>query len=358
MATVLRVVGYLSIPVLLISVGLTVRSIRREQAVAVTVRSSLIPMAFVAVMLFVYVVLLGVTTSGTTTWLPLIAGAVGGLWWNSKTTKLTLQDGRVLGAKTLWVLMPWAISMSLTQGLALAESSLTVPVGFTMMFAVSGLVFGENVGLLQRRARLLGGGSPVGPAVAAALIGFVVIGLPGVAQAADYSFEKIANGEEPSVGVDISGSGQGYYGDSISAFFRNDTGRTITVEVETGLQLVPANASVQTMLTLGQTVTVPPGGTSVLIKAFCGEMHDSAPGAGDTFTVQGRVDDPDLLRSMQEMKRRNMGDSRDAQDLVWFHRDGNDISGNPIALDLLEAGKRTPAREDAEKSAGAPTLPA
>jgi len=62
---------------------------------------------------------------------------------------------------------------------------------------------------------------------------------------------------------------------------------------------------------------------------------------------------PDLLRSMQEMKRRNMGDSRDAQDLIWFHSDGNDISSNPIALDLLEAGKRTPAREDAEKSAGA-----
>ena len=105
--------------------------------------------AFVAVMLFVYVVLLGVTTSGATTWLPLIGGALGGLWWNGKTTKLTLQDGRVLGAKTLWVLMPWAISMSLTQGLALAESSLTVPVGFTMLFAVSGLVFGENVGLLD-----------------------------------------------------------------------------------------------------------------------------------------------------------------------------------------------------------------
>jgi len=351
-ATLLRVVGYLSIPVLLISVGMTVRSIRREQAVTVTVRSAMLPMIIVSVMLWIYLVLLGVTSSAAATWLPFAAGIAFGLWWTTRTTRLTVSDGRVLGAKTAWVLLPWAISMSLTQGLALTESSLTVPVGFTVLFAVSGLVIGENVAVLQRRARLLGG-NPAAPAVAALLLAFVVIGMPGVAHAADLSFQKIANGGEPSVTVEVSGSGQGYYGDSISTFFRNDTGRTITIEVETGLQLVPRDATAQTMITVGQTIEIPPGGSTVLLQAFCGEMHDRAPGAGDTFDVRDRIDDTELLRVLEEMRRTGLGGTYDSQQLVWHFSDDNDVSSNSAAQEILRASRTRPIRDDADRSAGA-----
>jgi len=353
MATVLQIVGYLSIPVLLVSVGLTIRSIRRERAVTLTVRSAAIPILFVATSLVGYIAFIGVATSALTTWLPLLGGIVAGLWWNRATTRLTVREGRVVGVKTAWVLLPWALSITLTQSLALAESSLTVPVGFTLLFTFSGLVIGEQMGLLQRRAELLGRTPPVAPAAAVLLIAFLVIGLPGVAAAADYSFEKVANGEEPYVTVELSGSGQGYYGDSISAFFTNNTGRTITVEVGSGLQLVPRDSSVQTMLTVGQTIEVPPGGHSRLIKAFCGEMHDRAPGAGDTFDVRGEVDDPALVRALEEMRRRDLGDSREGQDLVWHFRDGYDISGNPAAQELLDATGRAPTRENAGKSGAA-----
>lgn len=353
MATVLPIIGYLSIPVLLVSVGLTIRSIRRERAVALTVRSSVIPVVFVVATLVGYIAFIGVATSALTTWLPLLGGVMAGLWWNRATTRLTVRAGSVVGVKTAWVLLPWALSITLTQSLALAESSLTVPVGFTLLFTFSGLVIGEQIGLLQRRARLLGSAPPVAPAVAALLVLFLVMGLPGIAAAADYSFEKIANGEEPYVTVELSGSGQGYYGDSISAFFTNNTGRTITIEVGSGLQLVPRDSSVQTMLTVGQTIEVPPGGHSRLIKAFCGEMHDRAPGAGDTFDVRGEVEDPALVRALEEMRRRDLGDSRDGQDLVWHFRDGYDISGNPAAQELLDAAGRAPTREDAGKSGAA-----
>lgn len=359
MAVVFLILGYLSIPVLIVSVGFTIRSIRREQQVTITNRSLLIPMVVVGVIVLTYVTLLDVTTTATTTWLPLVGGAAAGWWWCHATTRLTFDGSRVLGAKTVWVLVPWVTSMVLTQALALAQSELTVSLGFPVLFAASGLTLGEHAGLFRLRSRLLTGRpSPPAPAAAAAvlLIAFIVAGLPGIAAAETYDFEKIATGQEPSVHVEqIIGSGRGYYGDSISVFIRNDTGHTITVEVPTGLRLVPADAGVQEMVTVGQTLEVPPGGSSHLIKAFCGEMHDRAPGGADTFEVRGEVEES-LKRALTQIRRDNLGDSRDAQDYVWYLRDGQDISGNQVAQDLLEASKRTPLRRDAEESGAAIAL--
>jgi hypothetical protein len=359
MAVVFLILGYLSIPVLIVSVGFTIRSIRRERQVTITRRSLVIPMVIVGVIVLTYITLLDVTAGATTTWLPLAGGAAVGLWWCHATTHLTLEGGRVLGAKTVWVLVPWVISMALTQGLALAESGLTVSLGFPVMFAASGLTLGEHAGLFRLRSSLLTGRTPP-PAPAAAtvalLIGFIVVGLPGIAAAETYGFEQIANGEEPSVRVEqIIGSGQGYYGDSVSVFIRNDTGHTITVEVATGVRLVPRDAGVQEMVTVGQTFEVPPGGSTHLIKAFCGEMHDRAPGGADIFDVRGKVEEP-LERALTQIRRDGMGDSRDAQDYVWHLRDGQDISGNQVAQDLMDASRRTPLRRDAEESGAAIAL--
>jgi len=353
MAVVFMILGYLSIPVLIVSVGFTIRSIRREQQVTITRRSLLIPMVIVGVIVLTYVILLDVNATAAATWLPLAGGAAAGWWWCHATTRLTIDEGRVLGAKTIWVLVPWVISMGLTQVLALTESELTVSLGFPVMFAVAGLTVGEHAGLFRLRSLLLAGRTPPPTAATAAvalLIGFILVGLPGIAAAETYDFEKIANGGDPSVRVEqITGSGQGYYGDSISVFIRNDTGHTVTVDVRTGLRLVPGDSGVQEMVTVGQTLEVPPGGSTHLIKAFCGEMHDRAPGAADTFDVRGEVGEP-LKRALKQIRRDGMGDSRDAQDFVWHLSDGKDISGNQVAQDLLDASKRTPLRGDAEKS--------
>ena len=359
MTTLFRILGYLSIPVLLVSVGFTIRSIRREQRVAITRRSLILPMLMAAAVLLVYAVFLDVSTTALTTWLPLTVGIVAGWVWCHTATRLTVDGGRVLGAKTVWVLVPWVLSMLFTQVLALTQSTLTVPVGFSVMFAVGGLAFGEHAGLLRRRAVLLGGGGPGPPAASAAavavLVGLIVLAAPGLAEAKTYDFEKIANGEESYVTAETSGSGRGYYGDSLSTFIRNDTGRTITVVVATGLRLVPEDPAAQTMLTVGQTFEVPPGGAARLIKAFCGEMHDRAPGAGDTFHVRGRVGES-MMRGLLEIKRKDMGDSSDAQDFVWSLSDGHSIEGNQAAQDLRDGSRRTPLRRDAEESAAVAAL--
>lgn len=156
---------------------------------------------------------------------------------------------------------------------------------------------------------------------------------PAVHSAADYEIQDIMNGNVSGISVVVNGSGQGYYGQSLLASFNNNTGGNLSIRVPIGLSMVPANSGVQTMYTAGgETINVPPGNSQSLIIAFCGEQHDAGPGRSDTFSA-GSFATGSLLQTLHNINQAgNFG--RDAQQAVWHHTDGADISNNETASEL------------------------
>ena len=171
-------------------------------------------------------------------------------------------------------------------------------------------------------------------------IGWLGFCTPVTAADYDYQLQDVTNGNVPGLATLVTGNGP-YYGDSIRITFSNNTGQTYHVRVPIGLQLIPANSGVQTMLTAGgETLAVPPGQSSYPIKAFCGEMHDGAPGTSDTFTAGGFVSG-DTLQTLEEINRQEAFNST-GQAAVWHHTDGNDITGNDAAEGLAGGGGVSP----------------
>lgn len=153
----------------------------------------------------------------------------------------------------------------------------------------------------------------------------------------DFELQEVMTGNASGLYAQVNGSGEGYYGNSLRVTFANDTGQDYRVKVPIGLRLIPTDSSVQTMYTAGgESLSVPPGNSSYLIKGFCGEAHDSGPGSSDTFTPGGFADG-DLMRTLEEINRQESFNS-DGQQAVWHHTDGNDISGNDVARDLAGGG--------------------
>lgn len=156
----------------------------------------------------------------------------------------------------------------------------------------------------------------------------------------DYELQDVMNGNVPGLATFVQGNGP-YYGDSIRATFSNNTGQAVYIRVPIGLQLVPANSGVQTMLTAGgETLAVPPGQSSYPIKAFCGEKHDSAPGTSDTFSAGGLVSG-DTLQTLQEINRQEAF-NQTGQHAVWHQTDGYDITGEEGAVNLVSGGGVSP----------------
>jgi hypothetical protein len=167
--------------------------------------------------------------------------------------------------------------------------------------------------------------------------------------ARQVNLQDVLNGQVPGLTAVVRGSGRGWYGDSLQVFFENQTGETHSVKIPLGLRLVPEDTSVQTMITAGgETITISPGSSSSLIKAFCGEQHDHAPGTSDVFHPDGFVDSP-LMETVRRINQSETYNST-AQDAVWNHTDNKDISENDAARDL--AGSSGPSDEKAAGLAG------
>ncbi|MEN8614065.1 hypothetical protein ABFB09_02100 [Dehalogenimonas sp. THU2] len=166
-------------------------------------------------------------------------------------------------------------------------------------------------------------------------LALVFIGsLPSPLSAADHEIQDVMNGAVSGLNVTVNGSGGGYYGQSLQATFNNTTGETLTIKVPIGLAMVPQNVGTQTMFTAGaEIITVPPGASQSLIIAFCGEKHDSGPRRSDIFTPGGFATGS-LLQTLQNINRSGSF-GNDAQQAVWHHTDGIDISNNETATDLV-----------------------
>ena len=169
---------------------------------------------------------------------------------------------------------------------------------------------------------------------------WLALGTPVIAADYDYQLQDVMNGNVPGIATLVQGAG-GYYDNCISVTFSNNTGQNYAVKVPIGLMLLPADSSVQTMLTAGgEVLQVPPGQSSHVIKAFCGQMHDHAPGGSDTFSAGGFVSG-DTLRTLEEINRQQAF-NQTGQHAVWHQTDGNDISGEEAALNLVSGGGVSP----------------
>jgi hypothetical protein len=152
---IFRIIGILSIPLTLVAIGLMIRSLRHEQQV--TARSLVIQLATSPVFLAVYAWLLGVSVSVRIAVPMLIVGLAAGVVWGH-TTKLRLtRRGQVAGRRSIWYLAVWALTFTVTQGLALWASSEVVAHALSTMYFSTGAAAGMNGYLLFRYWRLLSG---------------------------------------------------------------------------------------------------------------------------------------------------------------------------------------------------------
>jgi membrane protein CcdC involved in cytochrome C biogenesis len=152
----LKIIGYLSIPLVLLSVFWMIRGLRKQRRL--TQKSLIIQMLFSPIFLLVYSLLLKVPVSQTIATTLLIVGLVIGVLWGN-TTRLQYRDNQVFGQRSIWYLVIWALSFSITQVLALIARSGIVAIGLSTMFFSTGGAIGMNAYLLYRYSRMVSHGT-------------------------------------------------------------------------------------------------------------------------------------------------------------------------------------------------------
>ena len=147
-----KIVGFLSIPLLVVSTLMMVRSIRRAHKI--TSRSLVFQLAFSPAFLILYSLLLGVTVA--IKWavpLTMLGIGLGSIW--AQSTDLSLRGGRVYGSRSVWYLLVWCATYAVTQLLALFGTDGAVAGGLATMIFSTGSAIGMNGNLLLRRSWLL-----------------------------------------------------------------------------------------------------------------------------------------------------------------------------------------------------------
>lgn len=148
----LRLVAILSIPLIIYSVFMMVRSIGKAHKI--TRRSLLIQLLTSPAILFIYAVFLGVSIA--LKWaipISLLGLGVGGI--TATSTALSLRGSSVYGTRSTWYVLLWGASFVLTQTLAVFASSGLVAGGLATMCFTTGVAAGTNMSLLLRRHQLL-----------------------------------------------------------------------------------------------------------------------------------------------------------------------------------------------------------
>lgn len=340
MGTVFRMLGFVALPVTLWALTQMVRQWRRQHRF--TVPRLVLPMATAAGLVLVYSTLLDVELPRTRTWVPLLIGIGGGVVVGRRA-HVAVHHGEFIGMRSMWGLAVWAGAYCITQLLALSGAAGTTAI-LAIVFLATGVTVGEHGWLLMRRGQLLPSGGAMttaagGTAVVLALL-LVVLTSPPPAHATAGTVEisdTQGRGVE-GLSVEVRGTNV-YYADALEVFVENETGETQRIVVPVGSRFVPDDPAVQTMLTAGgETIVAPPGASRHPIKAFCGEQHDAIPMVTNTFSSDGRVSGA-LLGTLQNIHEAGSYDPY-AQDAVWSHTDGLDVSRNESALSLVATSAR------------------
>lgn len=151
MDVVFLVIGWLSIPVVLVAVFKMIASLKKEQILR---GRQLLVMAAVPIpLLLLYQTLLGSQAASLSFWLLLAGVAAGG--WVSSTVELRIVGDDVHGTRSYWYLALWAVTYSFSQLSALGALPTAVSTGLATMYAATGVAVGLNAGLWYRQSVLL-----------------------------------------------------------------------------------------------------------------------------------------------------------------------------------------------------------
>ncbi len=154
MQFIFKIIGFISIGLMILSVYIMIKSMRRDQRIKV--RSLLIPVLSSLIFLVLYVVILKSVRLSPWSFLLGLVGLAAGILW-SKTTLMSLKNNNVVGKRSPWYLVIWGVTIAVTQLLSMTASSGTVAIGISTIFFSTGLNIGTNSSLLVRRQKLVSG---------------------------------------------------------------------------------------------------------------------------------------------------------------------------------------------------------
>jgi hypothetical protein len=154
MQFIFKIIGFISIALMIFSVYIMIKSMRRDQRIKV--RSLLIPVFSSLIFLVLYVVILKSVRLSPWSFLLGLVGLAAGILW-SKTTLMSLKNNNVVGKRSPWYLVIWGVTIAVTQLLSMTASPGTVAIGISTIFFSTGLNIGTNSSLLVRRQKLVSG---------------------------------------------------------------------------------------------------------------------------------------------------------------------------------------------------------
>lgn len=295
-------------------------------------------------------------------------GLVGGLLlgvYEGLHLRVRFLAGVTFARRTWLGVAAWSVGVLAVQLAGVLGRAGVADFGLAMSFFGIGQVTGLLAGRWETITRLRGRAAPAAAAICLVLLGASLLagGGPAAWSAEGVDLRAVAAGDVEGLSLRVTGSGLGYYGPALRLHFVNDTREAVQVAVPVGLQFVPEDDALQTMIAAGgETITVPGGGRAAQvpesafeIQAFCGQDHDRAAGSEDLFHPGALVSGGllDLIRLI------NQGGvyGFDQQLAVWNFTDGFDVTGNEAAAGLVagaggQAGGSAGAVEDGALSAG------
>jgi len=146
-----RIIGLLSIPLIIIMIVGIIRQVNKDQRVSLG--SSLIGLLMAPFTLVINLIFMARAIPTSIGPLLLILGLGFGLAWGF-TTRLKISDGVIIARQSILHLVFWAISASLTQLLAAFAPASWVAGGLATMFFSTGTTVGSHLNLLVRQRRL------------------------------------------------------------------------------------------------------------------------------------------------------------------------------------------------------------
>lgn len=146
-----RLVGLLSIPLVLLTIRGLVQQVRKEQRI--TTGTAAVGLVMAPLALLVNIILLRQASPAFLGPMLLLAGLGLGLAWG-QATRLSRKGPIVVGRRGAMHLIFWAISYGITQLLALVAPAYMVAGGMAAMFFSAGSSLGTNLNLLMRLRRL------------------------------------------------------------------------------------------------------------------------------------------------------------------------------------------------------------
>lgn len=155
MDSLFRILGYVSIPLVLIGVAVASWSTLRERPLRA--RALVLVAGIGAAFLVMHDLLRGAEVSRPLGWLAAGVGGVLGARWAGRS-RLRSAAGEVLAKGEAWYLAVWGLTVSVAQASALGALGEDTSLGVYAVYLATGLALGVNMGLWVRLVRVERGG--------------------------------------------------------------------------------------------------------------------------------------------------------------------------------------------------------